>query len=111
MVPLRPSQSGLHRSIVSQMSCPSDPSPARIPSGTRLDLYQVHYESSLDSDILAFFNGAPDGSSPGRDDLAEEIARNGLEFADTQWRYVCPTCHLAIETLLDPQHGRERDGS
>ncbi len=38
------------------------------------------------SDILAFFQGAPDGSSPGRDDLAKEIAEQGLTFTEDRWR-------------------------
>ena len=37
-------------------------------------------------DILAFFNGAPDGSTPGRDDLAKEIAENGYRFTQERWR-------------------------
>jgi hypothetical protein len=30
--------------------------------------------------------GAPDGSTLGRDDLAEEIAANGLRFTEERWR-------------------------
>ncbi|ORY33787.1 glycosyl transferase family 90-domain-containing protein [Naematelia encephala] len=37
-------------------------------------------------DILAFFNGSPDGSAPGRDDLAKEIALNGWKFTQERWR-------------------------
>ncbi|KAL7423911.1 hypothetical protein Q5752_001496 [Cryptotrichosporon argae] len=37
-------------------------------------------------DIMAFFSGAPDGSTPGRDDLAKEIAENGYRFVQERWR-------------------------
>ncbi|WWD15888.1 hypothetical protein CI109_100312 [Kwoniella shandongensis] len=37
-------------------------------------------------DIMAFFNGSPDGQIPGRDDLAKEIAQHGKEFVDERWR-------------------------
>ncbi|WVQ98701.1 hypothetical protein IAU59_005832 [Kwoniella sp. CBS 9459] len=37
-------------------------------------------------DIMAFFVGSPDGSIPGRDDLAKEIAANGRKFVDDRWR-------------------------
>nr|WVH01970.1 glycosyl transferase family 90 protein [Naematelia aurantialba] len=37
-------------------------------------------------DILAFFNGSPDGSVAGRDDLAKEIALNGWKFTQERWR-------------------------
>ncbi|RXK36431.1 hypothetical protein M231_06275 [Tremella mesenterica] len=39
-------------------------------------------------DILAFFNGPPDGSAPGRDDLAKQIAEQGYRFTQEKWRYV-----------------------
>jgi beta-1,2-xylosyltransferase len=32
-------------------------------------------------DILSFFDGSPDGTIPGRDVLAEEIASQGRQFA------------------------------
>jgi hypothetical protein len=35
---------------------------------------------------MAFFIGAPDGSTPGRDDLAEVIAKNGVDFVESRWR-------------------------
>ncbi|GFZ46165.1 hypothetical protein JCM24511_04412 [Saitozyma sp. JCM 24511] len=35
---------------------------------------------------MAFFNGSPDGTAPGRDDLAKEIAANGLKFTQERWR-------------------------
>lgn len=38
------------------------------------------------SDILAFFQGSPDGSIPGRDDLAKEIAAHAHEFVQERWR-------------------------
>lgn len=38
------------------------------------------------SDILAFFNGAPDGSTPGNDDMARQIAANALKFTQDHWR-------------------------
>ena len=38
------------------------------------------------SDIMAFFLGAPDGSTPGHDDLAERIAAQGLSFTENHWR-------------------------
>ncbi|KAK4683682.1 hypothetical protein P7C73_g6549, partial [Tremellales sp. Uapishka_1] len=37
-------------------------------------------------DIMAFFEGSPDGSTPGRDDLAKEIAAQGYDFVRTRWR-------------------------
>ncbi|KAE8538024.1 hypothetical protein D1P53_006091 [Cryptococcus gattii VGV] len=37
-------------------------------------------------DILAFFQGSPDGSIPGRDDLAKEIAAHAHEFVQERWR-------------------------
>lgn len=37
-------------------------------------------------DVMAFFKGAPDGSTQGRDDLAQEIAKNAHTFVDTHWR-------------------------
>jgi beta-1,2-xylosyltransferase len=37
-------------------------------------------------DIMAYFTGSPDGTLPGRDDLAEEIAANGRQFALQRWR-------------------------
>jgi hypothetical protein len=37
-------------------------------------------------DIMAFFSGSPDGSVPGRDDLAEIIAKRGREHAVNHWR-------------------------
>ncbi|BEI92004.1 uncharacterized protein CcaverHIS019_0408240 [Cutaneotrichosporon cavernicola] len=37
-------------------------------------------------DIMAFFDGAPDRSTKGRDDLAEEIAKNALHLTKTRWR-------------------------
>jgi beta-1,2-xylosyltransferase len=43
---------------------------------------------SYRSDIMAFFNGSPDGTAPGRDDLAKEIAANGLKFTQERWRWV-----------------------
>lgn len=39
-------------------------------------------------DILSFFIGSPDGSVPGRDDLAEKIAKRGREYTINNWRYV-----------------------
>ncbi|WVR05243.1 hypothetical protein IAU60_002255 [Kwoniella sp. DSM 27419] len=45
----------------------------------KLDYSDIH-------DVMAFFNGAPDGSVPGRDDLAKEIAANGKRFVDERWR-------------------------
>lgn len=38
------------------------------------------------SDILAFFQGSPDGSISGRDDLAKEIAAHAHEFVQERWR-------------------------
>lgn len=38
------------------------------------------------SDILAFFQGSPDGSIPGRDDLAKEIAGHAYKFVQERWR-------------------------
>lgn len=38
------------------------------------------------SDILAFFQGSPDRSIPGRDDLAKEIAAHAHEFVQERWR-------------------------
>lgn len=35
---------------------------------------------------MAFFEGAPDGSTKGRDDLAEEIADNALKLVNNRWR-------------------------
>lgn len=37
-------------------------------------------------DIMAFFVGAPDGSAEGHDDLAKEIAQNGMDFVRQHWR-------------------------
>ncbi|KLT44771.1 hypothetical protein CC85DRAFT_295510 [Cutaneotrichosporon oleaginosum] len=37
-------------------------------------------------DIMAFFEGAPDGSSKGRDDLAQDIAAQALHLTKTRWR-------------------------
>ncbi|RSH91311.1 hypothetical protein EHS25_009610 [Saitozyma podzolica] len=45
----------------------------------KLDYSDMH-------DIMAFFNGSPDGTAPGRDDLAKEIAANGLKFTQERWR-------------------------
>jgi hypothetical protein len=39
---------------------------------------------------MAFFHGAPDGSTPGHDDLGKEIAEQGLRFTKEQWRWVLP---------------------
>lgn len=35
---------------------------------------------------MAFFVGAPDGSTAGRDDLAREIAANALKFTEERYR-------------------------
>lgn len=37
-------------------------------------------------DVMAYFKGAPDGSTPGKDEVAEEIARNALTFVESHWR-------------------------
>ncbi|KAK8869838.1 hypothetical protein IAR55_000406 [Kwoniella newhampshirensis] len=37
-------------------------------------------------DIMAFFDGSPDGQVSGREDLAKEIAQHGQEFVETRWR-------------------------
>lgn len=38
-------------------------------------------------DIMAFFVGPPDGSSEGRDDLAQQISENALRFGEDHWRW------------------------
>lgn len=35
-------------------------------------------------DIMGFFAGTPEG--PGRDDLAQEIAQNAVDFVHDHWR-------------------------
>lgn len=35
---------------------------------------------------MAFFEGAPDGSSKGRDELAEDIAANAVKLVKERWR-------------------------
>lgn len=45
------------------------------------------YDYSDLFDIMAFFTGSPDGTVPGRDDLAEEIGRNGQAFAMEKLRW------------------------
>lgn len=37
-------------------------------------------------DIMAFFTGAPDGSTSGRDDLAKQIAGQAHDLINTHWR-------------------------
>ncbi|KAL1405284.1 hypothetical protein Q8F55_008911 [Vanrija albida] len=37
-------------------------------------------------DIMAYFRGAPDGSTAGRDDVAREISKNAMEFVHNHWR-------------------------
>lgn len=37
-------------------------------------------------DILAYFDGAPDGSSSGHEDQAEAIAKRGLRLAEQNLR-------------------------
>lgn len=37
-------------------------------------------------DIMAFFTGAPDGSTEGRDDLANDIAEQAHQFINQHWR-------------------------
>lgn len=37
-------------------------------------------------DIMAYFQGAPDKSTNGHDELAEQIAMNGVNFVKTHWR-------------------------
>jgi hypothetical protein len=36
--------------------------------------------------IMSFFVGSPDGR-PGRDDLAQQIAEQGKQFAEDHWRW------------------------
>ncbi|GMK56809.1 hypothetical protein CspeluHIS016_0306490 [Cutaneotrichosporon spelunceum] len=50
-------------------------------------------------DIMAFFQGAPDGSTQGRDDLAEEIAKNALHLTKTRWRKEDMTSFMLLMTL------------
>ncbi|WWC61152.1 uncharacterized protein I303_103731 [Kwoniella dejecticola CBS 10117] len=45
----------------------------------KLDYSDIH-------DIMAFFNGSPDGQVKGHDELAREIAQNGWEFVENRWR-------------------------
>lgn len=35
---------------------------------------------------MAFFEGAPDGSTKGRDDMAEKIADNAVKLVRSRWR-------------------------
>jgi hypothetical protein len=37
-------------------------------------------------DIMAYFEGAPDGSTKGHTELAGEIALNGHNFVKEHWR-------------------------
>jgi hypothetical protein len=37
--------------------------------------------------IMAFFAGSPDGRTRGNDELAEQIAEQGKQFADEHWRW------------------------
>ena len=37
--------------------------------------------------IMAFFAGSPDGRTRGNDDLAEQIAEQGKQFAEEHWRW------------------------
>ncbi|TXT04883.1 hypothetical protein VHUM_03966 [Vanrija humicola] len=39
-------------------------------------------------DIMAYFRGAPDGSTAGRDDVAREISKNAMDFVHNHWRWV-----------------------
>nr|XP_019042714.1 hypothetical protein I302_08420 [Kwoniella bestiolae CBS 10118]OCF21644.1 hypothetical protein I302_08420 [Kwoniella bestiolae CBS 10118] len=45
----------------------------------KLDYSDIH-------DIMAFFNGSPDGKVRGHDGLAKEIAKNGYDFVNDHWR-------------------------
>nr|XP_019013499.1 uncharacterized protein I206_01567 [Kwoniella pini CBS 10737]OCF52280.1 hypothetical protein I206_01567 [Kwoniella pini CBS 10737] len=45
----------------------------------KLDYSDIH-------DVMAFFNGSPDGIIRGHDELAKEIARNGFDFVENRWR-------------------------
>ncbi|WVQ70107.1 uncharacterized protein L199_008332 [Kwoniella botswanensis] len=45
----------------------------------KLDYTDIH-------DIMAFFNGSPDGKVKGHDSLAKEIAKNGYDFVNDHWR-------------------------
>ncbi|ODN95887.1 hypothetical protein L198_04506 [Cryptococcus wingfieldii CBS 7118] len=52
----------------------------------------VHYvPSKVDNsdlyDIMVFFVGTPDGSSPGHDDLARSIAEQARKFGEEHWRW------------------------
>jgi hypothetical protein len=48
---------------------------------------------------MAFFEGAPDGSTKGRDDLAEEIAENALHLTKTRWRDEDMASFMLLMTL------------
>lgn len=55
-------------------------------SAKTVRLMSFFFFSFCYSDILAFFQGSPDGSIPGRDDLAKEIAAHAHEFVQERWR-------------------------
>ena len=46
-------------------------------------------------DTMAFFVGWPDGT-PGHDDLAEQISRNGLQFVKEHWRWVDAQAYVSV---------------
>lgn len=47
----------------------------------------VQYDYSDLWDIMSFLDGAPDGSTPGREDIARDIAHHGEEFALHELRW------------------------
>ena len=47
----------------------------------------LQYDYSDLWDIMSFLDGAPDGSSPGREDIARGIAQHGKEFANHELRW------------------------
>lgn len=57
--------------------------PLRTRQTDELSFLNFCWESS---DTLAFFQGSPDGSIPGRDDLAKEIAGHAYKFVQERWR-------------------------
>lgn len=58
--------------------------------------------------IMAFFRGAPEDGRGNHDHLAEKIATQGKEWAESHWRWVDMQAYL-LRTLLEYGRIMNRD--